>query len=130
MEDALVAPRPLSHPEVLVVAEKQYVTIDEFSKIDLRVGVVEEAERIPGTKLLRLIVDLGGEKRQIIAGLGKWYAPEDLRGKRVVIVANLKPKKIRGYMSEGMLLAAGCDEGQVPKILTVEEGAEPGWRIC
>ncbi len=109
--------------------EEQYITIEEFSKIDLRVGRVVSAERIPGTRLLRLIVDIGSEKRQIIAGLGEYYSPEDFIGKTVVIVANLKPKRIRGYMSEGMLLAAGCEKGQKPIPLTAE-GAEPGWRVC
>jgi len=109
--------------------KEEYITIEEFSRIDLRVGRVVSAERIPGTRLLRLIVDLGGEKRQIIAGLGEFYNPEDFIGKNVVIVANLKPKRIRGYLSEGMLLAAGCEKGQKPVPLTAE-GAEPGWRVC
>jgi tRNA-binding protein len=108
---------------------ENYITIEEFSRIDLRVGKVLSAERIPGTRLLRLIVDIGSEKRQIIAGLGEFYSPEDFIGKTVVIVANLKPKRIRGYLSEGMLLAAGCEKGQKPVPLTAE-GAEPGWRVC
>jgi tRNA-binding protein len=109
--------------------ERNYITIEEFSRIDLRVGKVVSAERIPGTRLLRLIVDIGSERRQIIAGLGEFYAPEDFIGKTVVIVANLKPKRIRGYISEGMLLAAGCEKGQKPVPLTAE-GAEPGWKVC
>ncbi|MET1101916.1 MAG: methionine--tRNA ligase subunit beta [Pyrodictiaceae archaeon] len=107
-----------------------YISIDEFKRIDLRVGLVKSAERIEGTRLLRLVVDLGSEERQIIAGLAKWYKPEELVGRRVIIVANLRPRRIRGYMSEGMLLAAGCDKDQVPRILTVDEGVEPGWRVC
>ena len=110
--------------------EKNYITIDDFAKIELRVGLVEQAERIPGTRLLRLIVDLGGEKRQILSGIAEYYKPEDLVGKKVVVVANLKPKKIRGYLSEGMILAAGCEKGQRPVLVTVGEEAEPGWRIC
>jgi len=106
------------------------ISIDDFACIDLRVGVVREAERIPGTRLLRLMVDLGGEVRQIVSGIARWYKPEDLVGKRVVVVANLKPKVIRGYVSQGMILAAGCEKGQRPYLVTVEEGAEPGWRIC
>ncbi len=106
------------------------ITIEEFQKIDLRVGLVVEAERIPGTRLLKLIVDLGGERRQIISGIAEWYKPEDLVGKRVVVVANLKPKRIRGYLSEGMILAAGCEKGQRPVLVTVGEEAEPGWKIC
>ena len=106
------------------------ISIEEFAKIDLRVGVVLEAERIEGTKLIRLVVDLGSEKRQIIAGIGKWYEPSELVGKKVVVVANLKPKRIRGYLSEGMILAAGCEPGQRPYIVTVEGDAKPGWKVC
>ncbi len=108
----------------------QYVSIDDFAKIDLRVGKVVEAEHIPGTKLLKLIVDMGNERRQIISGIAEYYKPEDIIGKKVVVVANLKPKKIRGYLSEGMILAAGCEKGQRPVLVTVGEEAEPGWRVC
>ncbi len=110
-------------------APKQ-ITIEEFSRIDLRVGVVKKAEHIPGTRLLRLIVDLGGEERQIISGIAEWYRPEDLVGKRVVVVANLAPKRIRGYISEGMILAAGCEKGQRPYLVTVEGDVPPGTRVC
>lgn len=108
----------------------QYISIDDFAKIDLRVGKIIEAEHIPGTKLLKLIVDLGDERRQIISGIADYYKPEDIIGKKVVVVANLKPKKIRGYLSEGMILAAGCEKGQRPVIITVGDEAEPGWRVC
>lgn len=110
--------------------EEGYITIDEFSRVDLRVGKVVEAERIPGTRLLKLMVDLGSEKRQIVSGIAEYYKPEDLLGKKVVVVVNLKPKKIRGYLSEGMILAAGCDKGQRPVLVTVGDEAEPGWRVC
>lgn len=108
----------------------KYIGIDEFIKIDLRVGYVKEAERIPGSnKLIKLIVDLGelGE-RQLIAGLGLWYDPEDLRGKYIVVVANLKPKKFRGYVSQGMLLAADNKDG-IPILLTVEKPVNPGSKV-
>ncbi len=107
-----------------------YISIDDFARVDLRVGKVVEAEHIPGTRLLRLVVDLGGERRQIISGIAEYYKPEDLIGKKVVVVANLKPKRIRGYLSEGMILAAGCEKGQRPVLVTVGDEAEPGWRIC
>ena len=105
------------------------ISIGEFSRIDLRVGIVKEAVKVPGTRLIRLLVDLGelGE-RQIVAGIGEYYSPEDLKGKRIVVVANLQPKRIRGYLSEGMLLAAGC-EGR-PYILTVDGEPEAGSKIC
>ncbi|AEM39823.1 methionyl-tRNA synthetase, beta subunit [Pyrolobus fumarii 1A] len=108
----------------------EQITIDEFARIDLRVGIVVEAEHIPGTRLLRLIVDLGNEKRQIISGIAEWYKPEDLIGKRVVVVANLAPKRIRGYLSEGMILAAGCGKDERPYLLTVDGEAPPGTKIC
>ena len=107
-----------------------YISIDDFARIDLRVGKVVDAEHIPGTRLLRLVVDLGGERRQIISGIAEHYKPEDLIGKKVVVVANLKPKRIRGYLSEGMILAAGCEKGQRPVLVTVGDEAEPGWRVC
>lgn len=83
------------------------IGIEDFAKVQLRVAQVVEAERVPKTdKLLRLVVDLGDEKRQIVAGVAAWYEPETLLGKQIVIVANLKPVKLRGIESHGMLLAA------------------------
>lgn len=108
-------------------------TIDytDFSKIDLRVGKVVEAEPVPNSrKLIRLIVDLGDEKRQILAGLAKWYKPEDFIGKYVIVVANLKPKRMAGLVSQGMLLAAGCTDDAKPVLLTVSEEVNPGEKIC
>ena len=110
------------------------ITIDDFSKVDLRVGIVKHAERIEGTRLLRLIVDLGSEQRQIIAGLGEYYSPEELVNKRIIVIANLKPRIIRGFESQGMLLAAGCKDDEAkgikPKILTVDGEIPPGTKIC
>ncbi len=107
--------------------EKQYITYDEFMKVELRVARVKHAERIPKSKkLLRLIVDLGDEERQIVAGIAQYYDPEDLIGKNIVIVANLQPRKLMGYESQGMLLAAG----EEPILLTTEKwNAKPGERI-
>ncbi|MCS6885701.1 MAG: methionine--tRNA ligase [Acidobacteriota bacterium] len=84
------------------------VTIEDFAKIDLRVALVLEAERVPkADKLLRLIVDLGEDKpRQIVAGIAQYYAPEQLIGRKIIVVANLEPRKLRGLESQGMLLAA------------------------
>lgn len=110
------------------------VTIDDFAKLDLRVGLVKQAERIEGTRLLRLVVDLGSEQRQIIAGLGEYYKPEELVNKRIIVIANLKPRVIRGFESQGMLLAAGCKEdeqkGIKPRVLTVDGEIPPGTKIC
>jgi methionyl-tRNA synthetase len=104
------------------------ITIDEFRKVALRVGKVVAAERVPkSAKLLKLQVDIGAEQRQIVAGIATKYAPEDLVGKRVVIVANLKPAKLMGVESQGMVLAAGDDE--VSALLTTLEDVPPGSTI-
>jgi len=95
-----------------VAQEKQHITIDDFAKVELRVAQVLVAERIPkADKLLRLEVDLGYEKRQILAGIAQYYEPERLIGRKIVIVANLAPRKMRGLESNGMLLAASLDDG-------------------
>jgi methionyl-tRNA synthetase len=86
------------------------ITYDDFARLDLRVGVVLAAERVPKTdKLLKLQVDLGGEPRQVLAGIAEWYEPAALVGKRIVVLVNLEPRKIRGEVSQGMLLAADHD---------------------
>jgi len=98
-------------------AEPSFITIDDFAKVQLRVGKVLEAERIPkADKLLRLQVDLGSEKRQILAGIAQHYSPDDMIGRSVVIVANLAPRTLRGYESQGMLLAASDESGQLALI--------------
>ncbi len=94
-------------PATPAVEEKQFITIDDFTKVDLRVAQILVAERIPkADKLLRLEVDLGYEKRQILAGIAQYYEPEKLIGRKIVIIANLAPRKMRGLESNGMLLAA------------------------
>ncbi len=86
------------------------INYEEFSKVKLRVVEIVSAERVEGSdKLLRLETNLGNEKRQIIAGIGKSYAPESLVGKKIVIVANLEPRKLMGLESQGMLLAASTE---------------------
>jgi methionyl-tRNA synthetase len=105
---------------------KPQITIDDFGKIDLRTAVVLEAERVPKSdKLLRLQIDLGFEKRQVVAGIGKAYEPEALVGKRIIVVANLKPAKLFGVESQGMLLAATLDETG-PVVLVPDAGIGPG----
>jgi len=87
-----------------------YITYDEFKKMDLRVARVIAAERVEGTKkLLKLQIDLGTEQRQIIAGVAETYSPEDLLNKEFIVIANLQPAVIRGIESQGMLLAAEVD---------------------
>jgi methionyl-tRNA synthetase len=106
------------------------ITIDEFAKVELRVGQVVSAEKVQGAdKLLKLIVDLGTETRQILAGIAKVYTAESLVGRKVVIVANLEPRKLRGMESNGMLLAASVgDEGR-PVLATFTEEVPNGAKL-
>jgi len=108
-----------------------YIEISDFAKIDLRVGEVRSAERIPkADKLLLLTVDIGEEKpRQILAGIAQYYEPETLVGRKIVVVANLKPRKLRGYESQGMLLAASVGEEGKPVIATFAEDVPNGARL-
>jgi methionyl-tRNA synthetase len=88
----------------------EQITFDEFKRMDLRVGQVLKAEKVEGTqKLVKLEVDIGMEKRQMVAGVAEVYPPETLIGKRIIVVANLKPARIRGIESQGMLLAADLE---------------------
>lgn len=108
------------------------ISHDEFMKVELRVGKVIECERIPESrKLLKLVVDLGTEKRQIVTGLAEYYSPEDVKGRRVVVITNLQPRNIFGVESQGMILAT-CGEKGRPALVTV--GAESddiiGERVC
>lgn len=101
-----------------IIPIKEEITIDDFDKIDLRVVKVLECEAVPkAKKLLKLKVDLGGEERQVISGIAQFYKPEELVGKYVVLVANLKPVKLRGELSQGMILAASTDDDS--KLFTV-----------
>jgi methionyl-tRNA synthetase len=98
---------------VTVPAADEKISIDDFSKIELRVGLVKVAERVPkADKLLRLEIDIGTEVRQVLAGIAEAYAPETLIGRKVVIVANLAPRKLRGMESNGMIVAASLDGGK------------------
>jgi len=107
--------------------EEEEVTIDQFDKFDLRSGKILEAERVPNTeKLLKLTVDIG-EQRTIVASIGKAFSPEALRGQTVVVIANLKPVRIRGILSEGMLLAAGTDPSL--SLVTLSGQVAPGEKI-
>lgn len=97
---------------------KDEITIEDFEKIDLRVVKVKACEPIKGAKkLLKLTVDLGGEERQVVSGIAKFYKPEELVGKNVVLVANLKPVKLRGELSQGMILAASTDDDSMLSVV-------------
>jgi len=124
-ETAVAAPAPANAPQAAPVAAvaaavptaaaaaNDKISIDDFAKIELRVGLVKVAERVPkADKLLRLEVDIGSETRQVLAGIAEAYAPESLIGRKVVIVANLAPRKLRGMESNGMIAAASLDDGK------------------
>jgi len=115
------------------VEDKEKASIieyDDFAKLDLRVGKIVDAQKHPNAdKLLLLKVDIGEETpRTILAGIAAWYKPEELVGKEIVVVANLKPRKMRGIFSEGMLLAATDSTGK-PIIVTPSEYVEPGAKV-
>jgi methionyl-tRNA synthetase len=108
--------------------EDALISFDEFSRLDLRVAEVMEADRVEGTdRLLRLVVDIGDEQRQVVAGIADAYSPEELVGRRVIFVANLKPAKIRGVRSEGMILAAGGKK--VEALSCLDRTVKPGTRV-
>ena len=126
----LSVPPALEDTEVSTT-EDNFITIDDFTKIELRVGEIKVAERIPkADKLLRFEIDLGEEKpRQILAGLAEYYDPEKLIGRKVVVVANLKPRKMRGLESQGMICAASLTEEDSPAIATFLEDVKIGARL-
>jgi len=110
------------------VGEK--ITIDDFLKVELRVGQVKVAEKVKGAdKLLRMEVDLGTETRQIVAGIAKAYEPEKLIGRKVVIVANLQPRKLRGLESNGMIVAASVGDGDLPVLAGFLEDVPVGAKL-
>ncbi|MED4269685.1 methionine--tRNA ligase [Geobacillus stearothermophilus] len=109
-------------------ARAEEISIDDFAKVDLRVAEVVHAERMKNAdKLLKLQLDLGGEKRQVISGIAEFYKPEELIGKKVICVANLKPAKLRGEWSEGMILAGGSGDGF--SLATVDQHVPNGTKI-
>ncbi|MGE4350057.1 MAG: methionine--tRNA ligase subunit beta, partial [Candidatus Berkiella sp.] len=109
--------------------EKQYISIDDFAKVDLRIAKIIQAENVEGAdKLVKLILDIGDEQRQVFAGIKSAYPPESLVGKLTVMVANLEPRKMRFGLSEGMVLAAGPG-GKDLWILHPDQGAEPGMKV-
>lgn len=89
---------------------KDQIKYEDFTKLDLVVANIETAEKVQGVdKLIRLIIDIGSEKRQLIAGIAEYYKPEELIGKQIIVLSNLEPRKFRGLESQGMLLTADID---------------------
>lgn len=114
--------------EVKKVEEKPEISLEDFAKIDLRVAKIVKAERVPKSeKLVKLILNISGEERQIVAGIGATYTPESLTGREIIMIYNLKPAKLMGIDSNGMLLAA--KDGEKLRILTVDGFVETGAKI-
>jgi methionyl-tRNA synthetase len=106
------------------------IGIEDFAKVELRVGVVKSAEKIAGAdKLLKVMVDIGDEVRQVLAGIAPSYAPEELVGRKVVVVTNLAPRKMRGVESNGMLLAASAGPDGKAVLCTFAEDIPAGAKV-
>src|SRR4030095_5232584 len=123
---------PMTHAtEADAVGVTSFIEIGDFAKVDLRVGQVVSAERIPkADKLLLMKIDIGEENpRQVLAGIAQYYEPEKLIGRKVVVVANLKPRKLRGFESQGMVVAASYGEEGRPVIATFTEDVPNGARL-
>ncbi len=105
------------------------ITFEDFEKLDIRMGRVVQAERVPGTdKLLKLIVELGDETRQLVAGIAESYTPEDVVGKMIPVLMNLEPRTIRGVESQGMILCPSDREGR-PVLLLPERDVPVGAKV-
>ena len=131
-EPLAAAPMPSAAPATTTeqpAAADTRISIDDFMKVELRTAKVLAAEAVPKSKkLIRLTVEVGAEQRTILAGIAEAYQPEQLVGRSIVIVANLKPAKLMGIESNGMVLAASTEGGK-PSLLTVEQAVESGWRV-
>ncbi|HEY1527283.1 MAG TPA: methionine--tRNA ligase [Candidatus Angelobacter sp.] len=124
------APAPKAAPSAAAPAADGKISIDDFMKVELRVGQVKAAEKVKGAdKLLRLEVDIGTEVRQLVAGIALAYKPEDLIGRKVVIVANLQPRKLRGLESNGMIVAASVGEDGKPVLAGFLEDVPVGAKL-
>ncbi|MBR0434632.1 MAG: methionine--tRNA ligase [Lachnospiraceae bacterium] len=111
------------------IEKKPAIMYDDFAKLQFQVGLILECEEVPKSKkLLKSIVQIGNEKRQILSGIKQWYKPEDMVGKRVMVLTNLEPKMIAGYESQGMILCAEDDEGNL-SLMTTEKDVKPGSEI-
>ena len=110
------------------MAEEEYITIEDFKKLDLRVAEIVSAEKIEGAdKLLKLTINIGDETRTLVAGIAQYYKPEEIIGKKIIVIKNLKPRKLRGVVSQGMLLAATTES--TVSILTPDKDVPNGTKI-
>jgi methionyl-tRNA synthetase len=123
------ATAPVDAPAAPAAQQKPLIQYDDFAKLDLRVGVILEAEKVEkADKLLKLLVDIGTEKRTVISGLAQHFKPEEIVGKQVTLVANLAPRKMRGIESQGMILMAEDSKGTLV-FVNPDEGVEPGSEV-
>ncbi len=103
--------------------------VEEFWKFEMKVGLIKEAEKVPKSKkLIKLVVDLGNEERVVVTGIGDQYSPEELKGKKMIFVTNLKPKKLMGVESQGMLILAEEEGGKV-HLITVPDEVPVGTKV-
>jgi methionyl-tRNA synthetase len=106
------------------------ISIEDFAKVEMRVGIVKSAEKVAGAdRLLKVMVDIGDEVRQVLAGIAQYYAPEDLVGRKVVVVVNLAPRKMRGQESNGMIVAASVGPEGRPVLATFTEDVPAGAKL-
>jgi methionyl-tRNA synthetase len=131
---ATAAPTPESRPSAPAPASPagtdQKISIEDFAKVDMRVGEIVSAEAVPNTtKLLKLMVDIGTEVRQVVAGIAECYKPEQLVGMKVVLVTNLQPRKLRGVESNGMVVAATVGPEGRPVLATFKEDVPKGAKL-
>ena len=123
------AASPAASPTA-AATEVPKISIDDFAKVEMRVGQIQTAEPVAGAqKLMKLTVDIGSEVRQVVAGIAEHYKPEQLVGMKVVIVANLQPRKLRGVESNGMIVAASVGPEGKPVLVTFKEDVEVGARL-
>ena len=112
------------------IEEKEMITYEDFKKLDIRVALIEKAEKVKGTdNLLKLEIDIGTDKRALVAGVAQYYNANELIGKKIVVLTNLEPKKMKGVTSHGMLLAASASEGDKVSILILDKDLPPGSKI-
>jgi methionyl-tRNA synthetase len=130
MEQEMRQPPSVQPAAAAPSATSGRITIEDFAKVDMRVGEVKSAERVAGAdKLLKLMVDVGGEVRQLVAGVAEMYKPEDLIGRKVIVVVNLQPRKLRGVESNGMIVAASVGPEGKPVLAGFLEDVPVGARL-
>ena len=133
MQEKQAEQKPMAAPQAKVAEPVEGVALieyDDFTKVELKVAEIIEAERIPkADRLLKLQLAVGEERRQIVSGIAQHYTPEELIGKRIILVSNLKPKALRGVESHGMLLAATAADGRL-SLVTLDKADFPsGMRV-